>query len=136
MTRFWDGQTDGRTAGRSDCTPRPAFAFGDAGKKHENKFRIRTVSSFVKISHCFVSKNVEYSLWFYKKLLNSKFPPDYRWSKLCLQIHLYHIDIGWNFKIKVYLILQYFNIMKMLKYIHVIYVQIIKLYEWNLHIIS
>ena len=28
MTRFWDGQTDGR----SDCTPRPAFAFGDAGK--------------------------------------------------------------------------------------------------------
>ena len=36
MTRFWDGQTDRRTAqrtdGRSDCTPRPAFAFGDAGK--------------------------------------------------------------------------------------------------------
>ena len=41
MTRFWDGQTDGRTNrqtdrrwtdGRSDCTPRPAFAFGDAGK--------------------------------------------------------------------------------------------------------
>ena len=37
MTRFWDGrtegQTDGRTDGWSDCTPRPAFAFGDAGKK-------------------------------------------------------------------------------------------------------
>ena len=36
MTRFWDGrtdrQTDTRTDGRSDCTPRPAFAFGDAGK--------------------------------------------------------------------------------------------------------
>ena len=30
MTRFWDGRTDGR----SDCTPRPAFAFGDAGKKN------------------------------------------------------------------------------------------------------
>ena len=29
MTRFWDGRTDGR----SDCTPRPAFAFGDAGNK-------------------------------------------------------------------------------------------------------
>ena len=29
MTRFWDGQTDGRI----DCTPRPAFAFGDAGDK-------------------------------------------------------------------------------------------------------
>ena len=29
MTRFWDGRTDGW----SDCTPRPAFAFGDAGKK-------------------------------------------------------------------------------------------------------
>ena len=28
MTRFWDGRTDGR----SDPTPRPAFAFGDAGK--------------------------------------------------------------------------------------------------------
>ena len=28
MTRFWDGRTDGR----SDCTPRPAFAFGDAGE--------------------------------------------------------------------------------------------------------
>ena len=36
MTRFWDGrtdrQTDGQTDGQSDCTPRPAFAFGDAGK--------------------------------------------------------------------------------------------------------
>ena len=31
MTRFWDGRTDGRT----ECTPRPAFAFGDAGKNHE-----------------------------------------------------------------------------------------------------
>ena len=29
MTRFWDGRTDGR----SDPTPRPAFAFGDTGKK-------------------------------------------------------------------------------------------------------
>ena len=28
MTRFWDGRTDRR----SDPTPRPAFAFGDAGK--------------------------------------------------------------------------------------------------------
>ena len=38
MTRFWDGRTDRRTDGRSDCTPRPAFAFGDAGKNltHEN----------------------------------------------------------------------------------------------------
>ena len=27
-----DGRTDGRTDGQSDCTPRPAFAFGDAGK--------------------------------------------------------------------------------------------------------
>ena len=35
MTRFWDGRTDGRTDGQSDCTPRPAFAFGDAGKKLE-----------------------------------------------------------------------------------------------------
>ena len=34
MTRFWDGRTDGR----SDCTPRPAFAFGDAGK---NKHQLR-----------------------------------------------------------------------------------------------
>ena len=33
MTRFWDGRTDGWTDGRSDCTPRPAFAFGEAGKK-------------------------------------------------------------------------------------------------------
>ena len=28
-----DGQTDRQTDGRSDCTPRPAFAIGDAGKK-------------------------------------------------------------------------------------------------------
>ena len=28
------GRTDGWTDGRSDCTPRPAFAFGDAGKNH------------------------------------------------------------------------------------------------------
>ena len=32
MTRFWDGRTDEQTDGRSDCTPRPAFAFGDTGK--------------------------------------------------------------------------------------------------------
>ena len=32
MTRFWDGRTVGRTDGRSNCTSRPAFAFGDAGK--------------------------------------------------------------------------------------------------------
>ena len=31
MTRFWDGRTDGR----SDCTPRPAFAFGNAGKNKQ-----------------------------------------------------------------------------------------------------
>ena len=30
--RWQDFGTDGRTDGRSDCTPRPAFAFGDAGK--------------------------------------------------------------------------------------------------------
>ena len=35
MTRFWDGRTDGP----SDCTPRPAFAFGDAGKK-KNKDKV------------------------------------------------------------------------------------------------
>ena len=34
MTRFWDRQTDGRTDGQRDCTPRPAFAFGDAGKNY------------------------------------------------------------------------------------------------------
>ena len=34
MTRFWDGRTDGR----SNCTPRPAFAFGDAGKNRVIKF--------------------------------------------------------------------------------------------------
>ena len=31
--RWQDFGTDGRTDGRSDCTPKPAFAFGDAGKK-------------------------------------------------------------------------------------------------------
>ena len=34
MTTFWDGRTDGRSA----PTPRPAFAFGDAGKKKRNKY--------------------------------------------------------------------------------------------------
>ena len=34
MTRFWDGRTDRQTYGRSDCIPRPAFAFGDAGKNY------------------------------------------------------------------------------------------------------
>ena len=40
MTRFWDGRTDGQ----SDCTPRPAFAFGDAGKNQIStpKFSIKT----------------------------------------------------------------------------------------------
>ena len=36
MTRFWDGRTDKR----SDCTPRPAFAFGDAGKKLSMKSKL------------------------------------------------------------------------------------------------
>ena len=39
MTRFWDGW--------SDCTPRPAFAFGDAGKKEKVFFTF------------FISMNVE-----------------------------------------------------------------------------
>ena len=30
--RWQEFGTDGQTDGRSDCTPRPAFAFGDAGK--------------------------------------------------------------------------------------------------------
>ena len=38
MIRFLDGRTDrqidGQTDGRSDPTPRPAFAFGDADKKY------------------------------------------------------------------------------------------------------
>ena len=31
--RLQDFGTDGRTDGRSECTPRPAFAFGDASNK-------------------------------------------------------------------------------------------------------
>ena len=39
MTRFWDGRTDRW----SDCTPRPAFAFGDAGKnRHHLSYRAPT----------------------------------------------------------------------------------------------
>ena len=38
MTRFWDGQMDRRTDRRNDCTPRPAFAFGDAGKNWQGGF--------------------------------------------------------------------------------------------------
>ena len=38
MTRFWEGQTDRRAdSGRSDCTPRPAFAFGKAGKNMQQQ---------------------------------------------------------------------------------------------------
>ena len=33
--RWQDFGMDGRTYGQSDCTPRPAFAFGDAGKKFQ-----------------------------------------------------------------------------------------------------
>ena len=58
MTRFWDGQTDGRmngrTEGRSDCTPRPAIAFGDAGKNSgltKNKLLINTVKDFFSHTH-------------------------------------------------------------------------------------
>ena len=36
--RWQDFGTDGRTDGRSDCTPRPAFAFGDAGKNRSNRY--------------------------------------------------------------------------------------------------
>ena len=45
MTRFWDGQTDGR----SHCTPRPAFAFGDAGK---NNCKENILQDFVILLYC------------------------------------------------------------------------------------
>ena len=38
MTRFWDGRTDGW----SDCTPRPSFTFGDAGKKTKKLSSLKT----------------------------------------------------------------------------------------------
>ena len=43
MTRFWDGRTDRRTDGRSDCTPRPAFAFGDADKNDHVQYGISII---------------------------------------------------------------------------------------------
>ena len=56
MTRFWDGQTDGRTDGRSHCTPRPAFAFGDAGKKlwREKTLNVVIVFSIITDKSLFI----------------------------------------------------------------------------------
>ena len=44
MTRFWDGRTDRRT--ESDCTPRPAFAFGDAGKNPPKLLTAQYISQY------------------------------------------------------------------------------------------
>ena len=49
MPRVWERQTDGRTDGRSDCTPRPAFAFGDAGKNRSLTFVRLTIYVFTSI---------------------------------------------------------------------------------------
>ena len=45
MTRFWDG----RTNGRSDCTPRPTFAFGDTGKNSKKIYDFTQQSVIFKI---------------------------------------------------------------------------------------
>ena len=42
--RWQDFGTDGRTDGRSDCTPRTAFAFGDAGKKKESDISLNLIT--------------------------------------------------------------------------------------------
>ena len=47
MTRFWDERTDGQTDGRSDCTPKPAFAFGDAVKKRCGEYCLSVLISIL-----------------------------------------------------------------------------------------
>ena len=54
MTRFL-GRTDGQTDGRSDCTPRPAFAFGDAGKNSQCSILLnhRRVLMHIEVVHSY-----------------------------------------------------------------------------------
>ena len=67
MTRFWDEQTDGRTDGWSDCTPRPAFAFGDAGKNvHDTLTGCWVIPIFNKICIFHVTYEIlmlEVNMW-------------------------------------------------------------------------
>ena len=66
--RWQDFGTDGRTDGRSDCSHRPAFAFGDAGK---NK-TIKLVSIGVKKVEC-VQIWSSANLLQFKKKINKKY---------------------------------------------------------------
>ena len=44
--RWQDFGTDRQTDGRSDCTPRPAFAFGDAGKNPPKLLTAQYISQY------------------------------------------------------------------------------------------
>ena len=76
ITRFWDGRTDGRTDRRSDCTPWPAFAFGDAGKNNENI--------------CFRRKDSYFTFWYLLSPRNIKITKA-DWRKWGKHLHVYHI---------------------------------------------
>ena len=76
MTIFWDGQTDRR----SDCTPRPAFAFGNAGKNIEGPPDTDKKSIISKI--CVQSRKLE--------IINSK-PIQNIFCKVCTTILYYKI---------------------------------------------
>ena len=77
MTRFWDGRTDGQ----SDCTPRPAFAFGDAGKSNMD-VSLRGVQCKGTLDICFALKSwKEYLLLFTYLITLGKdvtFPANYK----------------------------------------------------------
>ena len=66
MTIIWDGRTDVRTDGRSDCTPRPAFAFGDAGKKSATPRKKKWNQNFL-----WICASTHYVLHNYKVSRNS-----------------------------------------------------------------
>ena len=51
MTRFLDGRTDRR----SDCTPRPAFAFGDAVKNLPLEMASKLYANIKYIIHRMIS---------------------------------------------------------------------------------
>ena len=74
MTRFWDGRIDGRTDRWSDCTPRPAFAFGDAGK---NQSDLASASSYT---------NLEWSVSHSYLQLICKTMSSYKTERICNKI--------------------------------------------------
>ena len=71
--RWQDFGTDGRTDGRSDCTPRPAFAFGDAGKNPVSLMKKNSIINIKQLNILYIFISIS-SLYITYNWINFSYP--------------------------------------------------------------